>query len=668
MEVLRFVLILCCLATSATLAEVVRIDVETRDEIAEGKSYGLVGSYERLVGRMYFEVDPALDQNRIIKDIEFAPRNPAGKVEFSADFYLIKPKNIESGNGALFFDVVNRGRKAMLVFNRAPFGIAAPVSEADMGDGFLLRHGFSLLWVGWQFDVDGDDLMRVYAPIAMGDGQPIEGLARSDFRVSESTRYRSLGDRGHKAYPVSDPSDARNVLTVRDAPTGERQIIARSRWQFAREESGRVVRDLSSVYLETGFEPGRIYELVYVAQNPPIAGAGLAAIRDAVSQLKYEGAAELSIPADALNRSIAHGGSQSGRLLRTFLYDGFNEDEQGRKVFDGVNPFIAGGKRGSFNHRFAQPSRGSGSYFYPPNIFPSHDVSLTDPATGKADGLLANIKPSIMPKIVHANSSTEYWRSSGALTHTTVDGTEDVAATENVRIYHFSGTRHSSGPPFPPRALRGGYLDNPNASIWFLRALLLALDRWIVDEVPPPASRYPMIGEGTLVDLASLRFPQIGPIRAPQTVRRDYVVNHGPRFSNYGIASKEPPEVGTVYPFLVPAVDEDGNEIGGLRSPSISVPLGTYTGWIPGEPEAGLGLFLPFARTEAERHAAGDPRLSIEERYSNVDEYLGLVTKETLALVDDGYLLPEDVGAVRQRARDVWDYVMSNDDIHTLAH
>ena len=654
---LLIIAILFSLTVAEAPARVVRIEVVTRGDFKNGRAH----SFEKLTGRIHFEIDPRLRQNRIIRDLDLAPKNTAGNVEFSADFELIKPKDLRSGNGALLFEVANRGHQLMLApLDQPPSGAPPQALEADPGEGLLMREGYSALWVGWQFDVDADadGLLGFEAPIAAGDDQPVEGLVRSEIRVKEKIRVQGLGDRGHRGYAVSNKDDPQNVLTVRDTPTGERQVIPRAHWRFAREEDGRVHPDPAHVYLESGFEPGRIYEIIYVSRNPAVAGTGLAAIRDAISRLKHEGAVELSIPTGLLRRSIAIGASQSGRLLRTFLYDGFNEDENGRRVFDGVIPLIAGGKRGSFNHRFAQPSRGSASFFYPPDIFPSLDASQTHPATGKTDGLLAGIPPPIMPKVFHIHSSTEYWRSSAALTHTTVDGRSDTTPLENVRIYHFSGTRHNPFPRFPPRGSPQGFRDNPNASVWFLRALLLAMDRWIDDGTPPPPSQFPSIDGGSLVELSALDFPRVGSLRAPIRVRREYVLNHGPDFLERGIISKEPPDVGRAYPFLVPAVDESGNEVGGLRSPSISVPLGTYTGWSPGEPESNRGIFIPFARTEAQRLAAGDPRPSIAERYTGLDEYLDLVAREARVLVEGGYLLGEDIAAVRRHAVRMWNLVM----------
>ena len=642
-------------------ADVVRIDVEHRDDVAGGAiyGYGYSGPYERLSGRIHYAVDPALPANRIITDIGHAPINGAGRVEFAADFFLVKPKHIALGNGAVLFEVANRGGIGAL--NRFNGGNASrdPLSAEYYGDGFLLEEGFTLLWVGWQHDTPREQgRLRAYPAVAEGSEGPIEGLVRSDIFVNETVYSHSLGDRGHTAYPVADPADPRNVLTVRDGMTGERRVIPRDEWRFARLDGDRVVADPTSVYLGSGFEPGRIYDVVYVAENPPLAGLGLAAIRDAISMLKYGSAEELGVPEGALDRAIAFGSSQSGRLLRTWLYDGFNGDEQGRRVFDGVIAHIAGAARGSFNVRFAQPSRAPGGAFeYPNRLFPFADAVQTDPITGSTDGLLAHMGPDTMPRVFHTNSSTEYWRSVGALAHTTPDGKQDLPLPENSRIYHFAGTQHGPA-PFPPPTGDDGHLRNPNGYDWFLRSLLLRMDRWVADDTPPPPSRYPTLDEGTLVSYEQLNFPGVPGVDVLEEVSILRALDFGPELASKGIITREPPGLGPAYPFLVPQVDESGNEIGGLRSPDIAVPLGTYTGWLPGNPVSGAGVYAPFARTRAEREANGDPRLSIEERYGDREQYIRLVLDAATPLVHEGYVRADDLGEIVGTAIRHWHYLM----------
>jgi hypothetical protein len=641
-------------------AEVVRIEVQSRGDLVGGQPFGAAGPYEKLSGKVFFAVDPALPANRIVADLDKAPRNSAGKVEFSSDFYLIKPKNIARGNGAVLYEVSNRGGKGMLGFFNHAAGSADPSSPAEMGDGFLMRQGFTLLWVGWQFDVPQAAGLRVYTPIASDNGRPIRGLVRSDFVVTEKESDHSLADRTHIAYTVLDPSSPDNVLTVRDSVDGPRRIVPRNQWAFT--------PDRTRVSMAGKFEPGKIYEVVYTAENPPIVGLGPAAIRDFVAMLKYQSADALSIPAGAISRATAFGISQSGRFLRTYLYYGFNRGEDNRKVFDGVIAQVAGAGRGSFNHRFAQPSRDGHpfiNFFYPTDIFPFTDVAQRDPETGITDGLLTHAgSPELLPKIFYTNSEYEYWGRAASLIHTTVDGTADARLMDNVRIYLLAAGQHGPG-AFPPTQTIGQQRNNPLDYRWAMKALLLAMDRWTANGTAPPPSRYPRIADGTLVPADHLRFPRTPGVMTTTAVHLAYRADYGPKFVSDGVVSVEPPRIGTAFPILVPQVDADGNGIAGIRMPELVAPLATYTGWNLFNDRSGptdvlssmQGSYVPLARTAAERKRANDARVSIDERYRDKDQYIGLVSKAALALIDQGYLLAEDLAAILKNASRHWDYV-----------
>ena len=316
----KILTILLLLVAAPVHAEIVRIEVKSRADVLAGKAFAAVGPYEKLSGTIYFAIDPQNPANRIITDLERAPRNGNGRVEFSSDFYLIKPKDPARGNGTVLYEVSNRGGKGMLGFFNFAQGALDPATAEQFGDGFLLERGYTLLWVGWQFDPPiREGLVRVNAPIARGaNGEPITGLVRSDFVVTETAREASLADRNHQAYPAAaDQTTA--VLTVRDSVEGTRRTIPRGQWQFA--------PDGKSVRFAAGFEPKKIYEVVYTAQDPTVVGVGPAAIRDTMSRLKYGASPELGLPQGAIKRAIGFGISQSGRFLRTCLYYGFNEDE-----------------------------------------------------------------------------------------------------------------------------------------------------------------------------------------------------------------------------------------------------------------------------------------------------------------------------------------------------
>ncbi|MGH9463799.1 MAG: alpha/beta hydrolase domain-containing protein, partial [Vicinamibacteria bacterium] len=509
--------VLLCVCAAPGYSEVTRIDVTRREDVLSGREFGLAGAYERLSGTAHFAVDPADPANQIIADIGNAPRNAAGKVEWSADFYLLRPKDARRGNGTVFLEVGNRGGKLLLNYFNLGDDAVGSNQEADFGDGFLLREGFTLLWLGWQWDVpSGADLMRAYVPVATDDGRPLRGLVRADFVATTRVQDHRLADRADMpAYPVADPEAPENVLTVRDGVESSRRVIPRSQWRFARVEGGKPVDNPAWVYLDDGFEPFKIYELVYVSEEPRLVGLGPAGIRDIVSYLKYGAPEALDIPVGTIEHSLAFGVSQSGRFLRTFLYYGFNQDEGGRRVLDGVLAHVAGGGRGSFNHRFAQPSRDAHPYinfFHPTDIFPFTDVSQTDPETRLSEGLLDHIEPRFLPKIFYTNSSYEYWGRAGSLVHTTIDGKADAPMMDNVRVYHISCTQHGAG-SFPPQISSGEQLSNPADYRRVVRALFVALHRWVVEETTPPPSRYGRIADGSLVTPDRLNFHDLPGVR-----------------------------------------------------------------------------------------------------------------------------------------------------------
>ena len=657
------------LSANAAFARVSGVEIETQQAVLEGRAFGLAGAYQALRGKLHFAVKPSNPANRIITDIDLAPRNEQGEVRFSSDFFLLRPADMSRANGALLIDIPNRGNKTALgMFNRARRA-NAPSSEEHYGDGFLLREGFTILFLGWQFDPPHEPgRMRSYVPVARRKGQPIRGLVRADFVVADRVRTHILSDRHHVPYEAADPSAMENVLTVRDSVEAERRVIPREQWRFARLEAGEPAASRTHVYLEQGFEPGKIYEVVYLSENPPLVGLGPAAVRDAASYFQYEGSKKLGVPRDALDRILAYGISQCGRFLRTFLYYGFNEDEQGRRALDGVISHVAGGGRGSFNHRFAQPSRDAHpfmNFFHPTDIFPFSDRKQRDPISGMNDGLQTHrLRPELRPKVFYTNSAYEYWGRAASLIHTSLDGKRDIAPLDNTRIYLFSSTQH--GPArFPPGRSTGRQRDNPMDFSWNMRALLKALDRWAADGVEPPESRYPLIADGTLVAPEKLDFPAVPGVKVSTRVHKAYRADYGPLFYSEGIVTQEPPKIGAAFPILVPAVDGDGNDRAGVALPELTAPLATYCGWNTFNERSGPtreissmnGSFIPFARTRAEREANGDPRPSIEERYLNREHYLGKIAAAAVKSADQGYLLPADVPEILRQAGGRWDYL-----------
>ncbi len=672
----RGFLLALCLALSPGAAgiatgEVVGFEITERSDLLDGRSFGLAGPYERIVGVVRFAFDPDNEANRIIADIGLAPRNDEGRVEMSADFHLLRPKVMQKGRGTLLLEVNNRGRKGLLGYFNMAEGSLMPRTEAHFGDGFLMRRGFTLLWLGWQWDVPDDDplRMRMHPPVATHpDGSPIRGLVRADFVVQSQRPHHTLADRNHRPYRVADPDDGANVMTVRRRVEDEREEIPRERWGFGRVVDGEVVPDDGSVHLEGGFQPHRIYEVVYRSENPPLVGLGPAGIRDFVTLLRHDGHQDLGIEPGDIRNALGFGISQSGRFLRTFLYYGFNGDEQGRRVFDGVISDVAGGGRGSFNHRFAQASRDAHPYlnqFHPTDIFPFTDVEQTDPDTGMTAGLLSRQREAFYPRVFYTNSSYEYWGRAASLIHTTIEADEDARIPDHVRVYMYAGTQH--GPAgFPPRVTIGQQRANPNNFRWGQRALLLAMDRWASGGAPPPPSRYPSVEAGTAVAAEELGFPAIPGVVTSDRVHKAYRADYGPDFATRGIVTQEPPVIGRAFPIRVSSIDSDGNEVAGVRLPEVMVPLATYTGWNlfhedagpPDELSSMVGSFLPFPRTAAEREASGDPRRSVEERYAGRADYLGRFTEAALDLIDAGYLLGEDLPALTRHAGALWDHIM----------
>ncbi|MCP4900502.1 MAG: hypothetical protein GY906_26355 [bacterium] len=648
---------------------VVDFDVVSQGLVADGASFGAVGPYEKLTGKAILEIDPDSPHNRLVIDLDKVPRENNGSVHYAADVYILRPAQPEKGNGAVLLEICNRGGKAAVrYFSRGAARTFDPNDLAEFGDGFLLRRGFTLVWIGWQFDVPPQEgILRLHPPVARGSEGPIRGLVRADAVFAEPTEIFPFAHRGHIAYPLSSGEDSQITLTVRDTRLGQRQVIPQEKWRLARrDESGELVAARDSIYLEEGFEPGRIYEVVYTAEDPVVVGLGLTAVRDVALGLKHH--PESPVQAD---RVLAIGISQTGRFLRHYLYQGFNHDENDRIALDGVWAHTAGAGRGSFNHRFGQPSRDAhafSAFVYPTDIFPFSATQQTDPVTGRTDGLFKRLAghPS-MPKVFFTNTGYEYWGRAAALVHSSIGGEADLELPGNLRVYHFASTQHFVG-AFPPRRNGTRHPGNPADFLWILRSLLLELDHWVAAGEVPPTSRIPSLAEGTLVTLDQLAFPKLPGVSAPEKPHQAYRTDYGPRFLEHGIVDFQPPRIGAAFPTLIPAVDSDGNEIDGVRLPEITVPVATYTPWnlraaeLKAESEMAdfRGAFLPFALTSSQRLAQEDPRPSLEERYPTRAHYLGLYALATIELVDEGFLLAEDVPGLLRRAEALWTFVNSS--------
>ena len=583
------------------------------------------GQYERIRAKAHFALDPKLPANQLIRDLEFAPRNESGMVEFSADIEVLKPRDPAKGNGTLLLDVVNRGGQTMGMFTEA----------------FLIEQKFTVAWVGWQWDVPkNSEKLRFYPALAKG----VEGIVRAEFTVHEPATAMNLADRDHQAYPVANAKDLE--LTVREGPLGKRSAIPAAQWKL----------NGTQIEMAGGFKAGQTYELVYPSRDPAVSGLGLVAIRDFVSFLKFGGPGQ-ALLADQqrfLKRAIGYGSSQSGRLLRTFLYQGINADEKGKVVFDGVWANVAGAGRGSFNQRFAQASRDGHptmNFFYPTDVFPFSDLPQKDAVSGETAGLLPD--PATAPKVFYTNGSYEYWGRAASLIHTTPDGKIDAAIPETTRIYFVAGSQH--GPQkFPPAVVKGATnLANSNDYRPLYRALLVAMHQWLKDGTAPPDSNYPRRDQGQLVATSNWSFPKYVSTAVPTKSANGQRLDFGPDFATKGIATKEPPTVGEPFPSLVPQVDDDGNEIAGIKMPQVAVPLASYTGWNLRKDVFTMDTFnmvgstLPF------------PRERILEKYGTREEYLAKVKAAVKALIERRLLLANEADELEKNAAAQWDWFIA---------
>jgi hypothetical protein len=650
---------------------VMGIEIRSRQPFADGTAFGEVGPYERIDGIMRLAVDPNNPANEAIIDLDKAERDADGRVQFSADFSILQPTDPARGSGRLLYEVVNRGRRNISRhLNRAP---VAPVltDEIDPGDGFMMRHGWTMAWCGWQWDVvPGPGLLGLEAPQARGeDGQPLTGRIAVEFQPNEAAKEKLLANRVHRPYPVADLNDPDAELSVRDWPGGERTVIPREQWAFARDEHGAPAPDPAYIWLEGGFDAGKVYEVVYTTNTCPVVGAGLLAMRDFTAFLRH-GTAEAGNPcAGRIQRTYGYGVSQSGRFLRHFLYLGLNLDEDGRQVFDGLLPQVAGGRRGQFNHRFAQPSDQSTPSFG--HLMPFADDPQTDPLTGESGGLLDRQRQlGGVPKIFTINTSAEYWRGDASLVHTDLADTRDVEPPDDVRVYLLSSTQHGHGSvPLVNESgserARGANPLNAVNYVPLVRAALVNLDRWVSEGIEPPASAFPRIADGTAItpEEALAQYHAIPGAVVVDPERRLMVwrTDVGPEAAQ-GVM-QVPARLGERYQNYVSALDADRNEVAGIRMPDISVPVATYTGWNPRHPETGgagqnnlmQGSTFPFAATRAERERSADPRPSIEERYRDRDDYLAQVRAAAEALVAQRYLLAEDVDLAVRLAAERYD-------------
>ena len=661
----------------------IKCSIAHRAPFANGHSFSQTGPYEYLTGRVEFAVDPRSAGQRAVVDIQHAPVGSDGMVHFAADFAMLKPADLSRGNRRLFFDYGNRGNKRCLQFFNDAVGSNYPSTLDHAGNGFFMRRGYTVAWLGWQGDLQpGEGRLLIDLPVATDKGKPITGVVRVEYIAVEPGVFclPLSAQAAAKSYPTVSLGTGKAILTRRRYAESPREKIADGAWQFARLEHGTTVdgggRERAIIpsdvhlYVEAGFEPGWIYELVYTARDPIVLGLGHVAVRDFVGFLKYaetDAAGQpnpLRAKSAGVEKAYAWGRSQTGRCIRDFVYHGFNADADGRRVFDGVMPHVAGAGKMWMNQRFAAimplPGQEYENHLTPVDRFPFSYASTTDHLTGKTDAILK--RPQTDPLVIHTDTATEYWMRRGSLVVTDTRG-NDLPQPDTVRVYVWASSQHYADPQLkqPTR----GICQNPVNVVWtsmLFRAALDHLDRWASGGKPPPPNRAPRRDDKSLATAEEWKqqFPAIPGLMLPSGPSKLDLLDFGPDIDK-GLIAKEPPQTvpGKRYAVLVPAVDADGNDIAGVRAPMVRAPLATYLGWNMRAPGFGLGAMGPIIGstvrlpdTAEERAQTGDPRPAVLERYRDKAVYARAVAEAARQLAAEGFMLEEDIERAVARAAD----------------
>jgi Alpha/beta hydrolase domain len=641
-------------AAPAADARIVRLEIlSVESPTFGGLSFGTVGTYEKIFARAHGEVDPADRRNALITDINLAPRNANGMVEYSVDVHIIKPVDLSKGNQRMFYDVVNRGNKGHGAFNDV--GGNNPTTAADAGNGLLMRRGYTLVFSGWEDEglvPPGNNRALARLPIARNP----DGSSVVEHTITEVIFDNATGTNLTLTYRAANLDQSQAKMLVHNhtqfigGPLVDRVEVPTSVWSYVNDTTVRINR--ADPFLAP-YDQGAAFEFVYPAKDPQVLGLGLAATRDVISFLRHSNSAENPLRG-TIQYVIAHGSSQSGRYLKGFTYWGFNEDEAGRMVFEGIQPKISGAHAIASNDRFGDTNATGRSYqrhLSAKQEFPFTYEVRFDPISGLTDGIFVRcLVTKTCPKVMHTDSANEAYLKPTALV--TTDGLgNDIRLPANVRVFMVAGTQH--GPSDTPQVTGTcQQLSNPNPHDQVVRALYMALDDWATKGVAPPASRYARASDGTLV-------PSL-----PQSVQGFPVipgVNYTGWYNPVDLLDQSVlppmPIPGKSYTVLVPKTDVDGNDIAGVRHPNIEVPVATYTGWAlrrapfaEGEDCALTGQYIPFEATREERLKKGDPRLSLEERYKSHDQYVTQVARAADRLVRQRLLLDEDAVVIKTEA------------------
>ncbi|SAL54550.1 hypothetical protein AWB64_06006 [Caballeronia sordidicola] len=639
------------------MSGVKRFEVLSRQPVFGGMVFGKdgrVGAYELLSGRAHCEIDPDAPLNRGIVNLTRAPRAANGRVQYSVDFHVYKPVDLSRGNGWLFYEYLNRGTQRGIVrINNAPV-VALPSTPDDIGNGFLMHEGYAIVWTAWQGNVEpGGGRMLAQFPVATENGQPITGTGWEEFVLDAPDSIRGAivqeidGERTVMtlSYPAASTEPARATLTARQRESDARTPAPGIEWRFL-DRNTIEVRRLPHCKLDRG----AIFEFIYEAQDPVVMGLGYASVRDVMAFLKYEshdseGTPNPLWPEDAAPRSraLGFGLSQSGRVLRDFIHQGFNETLDSRIVFDAAVPIISGSRRAWVNAAFSQPGRYSRQHedhSYPGDQFPFAYQTLTDPISGNTDGILARAEASnTVPKIMQMDTDSEAWSARASLVATDCEG-RDLPGHPDVRLYLTTGIAHGDYPL--PKSKVTRHATNPLTYGAILRALVVAMREWVDEDIAPPPSAFPSHADGTwwTRDRFDERFEATTGIDSPRVINELHLLDH----------SQVPPRPGPRYPVFVPAVDSDGNGSAGVRHPFVQAPLGTHAGWAPraeGFAPGGLysvyGSYIPFARNGVRpADIENDRRPAFEARYANTDAWRSALLAAAASLVEQRFMLADD--------------------------